>query len=173
MKRLLVSMATVGLLLGLAAGPVSAAPGGVARNQVSTNNYTLFIGGNHTYIVSLACGGVLWVTGWQWGSGGPTDHSPDEIATATLSPDRQTIYVSAEYVGGYGGFPLTWQGSWPVAGGTGNATVQWLGGQVNTYVFDVVLNTTTVSTYKNHGDYVSSMGGGSDAAHSCIGMPMK
>jgi hypothetical protein len=30
-----------------------------------------------------------------------------------------------------------------------------------------------VSTdYKNHGDYVSSQGGGADAAHSCIGMPI-
>jgi hypothetical protein len=28
------------------------------------------------------------------------------------------------------------------------------------------------STYKNHGDYVSAMGGGADAAHSCIGMPI-
>ena len=26
--------------------------------------------------------------------------------------------------------------------------------------------------FKNHGDYVSSQGGGSDAAHSCIGMPI-
>jgi hypothetical protein len=26
--------------------------------------------------------------------------------------------------------------------------------------------------YKNHGDYVSQMGGGADAAHSCIGMPI-
>ena len=26
--------------------------------------------------------------------------------------------------------------------------------------------------FKNHGDYVSSMGGGADAAHSCIGMPI-
>jgi len=29
---------------------------------------------------------------------------------------------------------------------------------------------TNSSNYKNHGDYVSSQGGGSDAAHSCIGM---
>ena len=28
------------------------------------------------------------------------------------------------------------------------------------------------SNYKNHGDYVNSQGGGSDAAHSCIGMPI-
>jgi hypothetical protein len=32
---------------------------------------------------------------------------------------------------------------------------------------------TNTSTFKNHGDYVSSMGGGNDAAHSCIGMPMQ
>ncbi len=31
----------------------------------------------------------------------------------------------------------------------------------------------TMSNFKNHGDYVSSVGGGSDAAHSCIGMPVK
>jgi len=28
------------------------------------------------------------------------------------------------------------------------------------------------SNYKNHGDYVKSQGGGADAAHSCIGMPI-
>jgi hypothetical protein len=28
-----------------------------------------------------------------------------------------------------------------------------------------------MSNFKNHGDYVSSQGGGDDAAHSCIGMP--
>ena len=32
---------------------------------------------------------------------------------------------------------------------------------------------TNTSDYKNHGDYVSSMGGGPDAAHSCIGMPIQ
>ena len=31
---------------------------------------------------------------------------------------------------------------------------------------------TSTSNYKNHGEYVSSQGGGSDAAHSCIGMPI-
>ncbi len=35
----------------------------------------------------------------------------------------------------------------------------------------VSATTTGTSNYKNHGDYVSSMGGGADAAHSCIGMP--
>lgn len=31
---------------------------------------------------------------------------------------------------------------------------------------------TGSSSFKNHGEYVSSVGGGSDAAHSCIGMPI-
>ena len=31
----------------------------------------------------------------------------------------------------------------------------------------------TTTNFKNHGDYVSSQGGGSDAAHSCIGMPIQ
>jgi hypothetical protein len=31
---------------------------------------------------------------------------------------------------------------------------------------------TDASQFKNHGDYVSQMGGGADAAHSCIGMPI-
>ena len=31
---------------------------------------------------------------------------------------------------------------------------------------------TSTTSFKNHGDYVSSQGGGSDAAHSCIGMPI-
>ncbi len=31
---------------------------------------------------------------------------------------------------------------------------------------------TDTSNFKNHGQYVSSQGGGADAAHSCIGMPI-
>jgi hypothetical protein len=28
------------------------------------------------------------------------------------------------------------------------------------------------TNYRNHGDYVTQRGGGADAAHSCIGMPI-
>ena len=38
--------------------------------------------------------------------------------------------------------------------------------------FKVSATTKATSNFKNHGDYVSSQGGGSDAAHSCIGMPI-
>ena len=31
----------------------------------------------------------------------------------------------------------------------------------------------TSSTWKNHGEYVAAQGGGSDAAHSCIGKPVR
>ena len=36
-----------------------------------------------------------------------------------------------------------------------------------------VFTTTTTTTYKNHGDCVSSMGGGAEPAHSRIGKPIK
>ena len=38
--------------------------------------------------------------------------------------------------------------------------------------FKVSATKSNTSNYKNHGDYVSSQGGSSDAAHSCIGMPI-
>ena len=34
-------------------------------------------------------------------------------------------------------------------------------------------DTTTTTNYKNHGEYVSEMGGGAEAAHSPIGKPIK
>ena len=42
------------------------------------------------------------------------------------------------------------------------------------WALEFKVNKTNVvsSNYRNHGDYVSSQGGGSDAAHSCIGMPI-
>lgn len=48
-----------------------------------------------------------------------------------------------------------------------NVSVPWA---VEMKVSEPVFSNT--STYKNHGQYVKEMGGGSDAAHSCIGMPI-
>ena len=36
----------------------------------------------------------------------------------------------------------------------------------------IVTQNLTSSNYKNHGQYVKAMGGGDDAAHWCIGMPI-
>ena len=38
--------------------------------------------------------------------------------------------------------------------------------------FKVSATKTNTSNYRNHGEYVSQKGGGADAAHSCIGMPI-
>jgi hypothetical protein len=50
---------------------------------------------------------------------------------------------------------------------TTNPAVSW---DVEMKVSNPVFTNTT--DFKNHGEYVSSQGGGSDAAHSCIGMPI-
>jgi len=49
---------------------------------------------------------------------------------------------------------------------TSNPVVSW------PLEFKVGATMGATSDYKNHGDYVTSQGGGSDAAHSCIGMPI-
>jgi hypothetical protein len=87
-----------------------------------------------------------------------------------------------------------------VTGSFGNGTVSFdtipVGGGATFHVEDAPYNTTVIadtngtwtqniiemkasaptfkntSNYKNHGDYVKAQGGGSDAAHSCIGMPI-
>lgn len=53
-----------------------------------------------------------------------------------------------------------------VTTGTSNPVAPW------TLEFKVTNPEITSTHYKNHGDYVSSVGGGADAAHSCIGMPI-
>jgi hypothetical protein len=60
--------------------------------------------------------------------------------------------------------PYSWDYSGPLSGGLTSDTLDRR---------LPVTFTLTTSNYKNHGDYVSSVGGGSDAAHSCIGMPVK
>jgi hypothetical protein len=164
MKRFLVTLATAGLLVGMAAGPVAAAPGGVARNQVTTLNYSMPIGYGHTYtvVINPCDGGSITATGMQG------VHNPDETITATLSADRLWITFNAVYVGGWGGSPYSWSGTFPIGGGpfTISATDGVYPGVVMTLV------STSPTSYANHGAYVSAMGGGSDAAHSCIGMPI-
>jgi hypothetical protein len=49
---------------------------------------------------------------------------------------------------------------------TSNPVVAW------PLEFKVSKSNVVSSNYRNHGDYVSQMGGGADAAHSCIGMPI-
>jgi len=162
MKRFLGSLMMVGLLLGLVAGPVAAAPGGVQRNQITTKVYDLQIGYGHTFTIVFGCSASLTATGYQ------NIHNPDETITATLSSDGTYINISSVYIGGWVGSPYSWTGGFPVSGGTGTADSSD-GGH---YTFPVVVISTSSTAYANHGAYVTAMGGGADAAHSCIGMPI-
>jgi len=79
--------------------------------------------------------------------------------SGTLNGSNITIHGAYHDGSGY-----TWNYSGPLTGGgTGSDSLglKW-----------TVSFTTETSNFKNHGDYVSSQGGGSDAAHSCIGMPV-
>ena len=173
MKRLLTALVAASLMIVMAVGTTVSAPGGVARNQVTTNTYTMTIGYGHTYnvVISPCDGGTVLASGWQWGAGGEaTIHNPDETITATLSADGASLtFNPAVYVGGWAGSPYSWSGTFPVAGGTFTITDSTGGVYTNVVITRTL---TSVSTWTNHGDYVSSVGGGSDAAHSCIGMPI-
>jgi hypothetical protein len=173
MKRLFSALVAASLLVALAVVPMMAAAGGVARNQVTTNTYTMAIGYGHTYnvVISPCNGGTVSASGWQWGADlNPATHNPDETITATLSADGTMLtFNPAVYVGGWAGSPYSWSGTFPVVGGT--FTITDSNGSVYSGVA-ITRTATSVTTWTNHGDYVSAQGGGDDAAHSCIGMPI-
>lgn len=173
MKRFLTALVTASLMIVMAVGTTVAAPGGVARNQVTTNTYTMVAGYGHTYsvVINPCDGGTVLASGWQWGAdGNPLTHNPDETITATLSADGTMLtFNPAVYAGTQWGNPYLWWGTFPVIGGTFTA-YDSTGGVYPGVV--ITLTTTSATTWTNHGDYVSSMGGGDDAAHSCIGMPI-
>lgn len=80
----------------------------------------------------------------------------EQITSGTINGTDITFH--AIYPDGY---------SWDVApGGNGSDVVG------RTFQVTNDLTITSNSNYKNHGDYVKAQGGGADAAHSCIGMPL-
>ncbi|MEO8229463.1 MAG: hypothetical protein ABI628_06845 [Chloroflexota bacterium] len=158
-KRMFAALAAVGLLVGVVAGPVLAGSGGVQRYQVATTSYTVVVLDTfiHTFVVSVnPCDTSITITG---STPVESDYYTTETVTGTLTGG--VISFNATYDGPYS-LGFTWSGSFPVGGGA-------LSGA---YAGTVTAAPTTLSTYKNHGDYVSSMGGGRDAAHSCIGKPI-
>jgi hypothetical protein len=160
MRRVLIIAAAV-LLVGALALPVAAGGDGTARNQVTTNTYHLAIGNGHDWTIVFACGSLT-ATGAQDVTG------PTETITATLNGG--TISFHSVYDGGWNGQPYSWDGTFPVAGGTLNATDS-NGGVYTGYSATLVNSSTT--DYRDHGAYVAAMGGGPVAAHSCVGMPVQ
>lgn len=158
-RRLLVALTGIGLLVGVSAAPALAAGGAPARYQVGTTTYTVAVLDTymHTFVVTAnPCDGSIAITGSTPADSG---YFTTETVTGTLA--NGIISFNSTYVGPYNpGY--TWSGSFPVAGGA-------LGGE---FTGTVTAAPTTFTTFATHGDYVSSSGGGADAAHSCIGMPV-
>jgi hypothetical protein len=159
-RRTLVAFAAVSLLIGAAAVPATAARGGPARYQLATTLYTVAVLDTftHAFVVTAnPCDGSIAISGATPVDGG---YYTTETISGTLA--NGVISFDATYDGPYSpGF--AWSGSFPVGGGP-------LSGS---YTGTVTAGPTTHSSFKNHGAYVSSAGGGRDAAHSCIGMPMR
>ncbi len=158
-RRVLVALTGIGLLVGVSAAPALAAGSAPARYQVGTTTYTVAVLDTyvHTYVVTAnPCDGTIAIKGsTPADSGYPTT----ETVTGTLA--NGIISFNSTYNGPYNpGY--TWSGSFPVAGGA-------LGGE---FTGTVTAAPATFSTFATHGGYVSSTGGGADAAHSCIGMPI-
>lgn len=159
MKRRFAALVAVGLLASLTAGSVAAAAGGTARHQVTTTNYTIAV--LNTYIHNYAvaanpCDGTIAITG-----GTPTGSGYQTTETITGTLAGGVISFASTYNGPYNA-GYHWAGSFPVGGGA-------LGGD---YTGTVTVGTVTSTSFANHGAYVSSRGGGADAAHSCVGMPI-
>ncbi|MCU0483994.1 MAG: hypothetical protein MUC54_06975 [Chloroflexi bacterium] len=157
-RRILIALTSVGLLVGAAAAPAAAVPYGPDRYQVTTTTYDIAVLDtyHHLYTVTLnPCDGSIAITG----ATAPGVYYTTETVTGTLAGG--VISFSSTYDGPYNpGY--TWSGSFPVGGGA-------LSGQ---YTGTVTMTGTTSTAHRNHGEYVAATGGGADAAHACIGMPI-
>ena len=158
-QRFLISLAAVSLLVGIVAAPALAAGNGPARYQAATTSYQVAVLDTYIHdfiVVSNPCDGSIAITGSTPVNSGY--YTTETVAGTQLAG---VITFTSVYDGPYSpGF--TWSGSFPIAGGA-------LSGD---YTGTVTAGPTTMTAFKNHGDYVSSMGGGPDAAHSCIGKPI-
>jgi hypothetical protein len=114
---------------------------------------------HHTFTITFAnCGTDGAFTGT--GQGSPEAGGATESISGALVGDHLTF--TAVYTSFIPGYTYTYDG--PLSGGT-------LGGDAAGYQITAAVTSSSATQYKNHGDYVSQTGG-SDAAHSCVGMPI-
>ena len=123
----------------------------------------------HTYNVTLnPCDGSFSGTGSQVGD----INGAYGTQTVTGHLDGNTVSLAATRDDG-----INWTMSGPIGDALIAAVKNADGSVLSTpdAIEFKVSKTTPIATtnYKNHGEYVSAMGGGADAAHSCIGMPVK
>jgi opacity protein-like surface antigen len=159
MRKLILAATTIAALAVPTIAPALASAS-VDRYQ-TTNKITLDTLYNgvhflHNYTITQNSCGSDSFTGTEVGGivGGQ-----GETVQGTLN--GANITIQGQYHDGSG---YTWNYSGPLTGGG-----------VGHDSLGLTWNTTfraDTSNFKNHGEYVSSQGGGSDAAHSCIGMPI-
>lgn len=165
MRRTLVGLLAVGLLIGLTVGPVAAASGGVARYQATTTDYTVSVLNTyiHDYVVvTNPCDGTMTVTSAQTQLNSGYYTTENVVFTVAGGVFSYTSTYLGPYNTGY-----SYSGSFNMAASLGAGGTPLSGSYTGT-----VTAVATTTNYNNHGDYVSSMGGGADAAHSCLGMPI-
>lgn len=154
--RLIIMLALLAVLVGTLGATAGA---DVERYQVETRTYQIAVLGtyihNYTVVVNPCDGSIVIDGATPVGSG----YYTEETVTGTLL--NGIISFHSEYDGPYNP-DYSWNGFFPIGGGA-------LGGD---YTGTVTLTGTSATDYRNHGQYVKAMGGGAEAAHSCIGMPI-
>jgi hypothetical protein len=163
-------------------GVSSSAGAAVMRNQIETMNVIVSVFSPaatstnvHEYTVTVnPCDGTF--TGWGGGYSSLAATSPyvTEVVSGTYVGGVFTI--NSTYNGTTYGSPYTYTVgpvAVPLTVETTSTAFTWSTGvPAGSYPVWVTLNATSASSFVNHGQYVSSVGGGDDAAHSCIGMPV-
>jgi len=158
MKRLFLALAIAAVASFAVATTASA---DVARNQTQTGTITVNWAGGliHVFHVTVnPCDGSFTGTGTS-----EQGVELNENVTGTLR-DGKLTYTATYHDTPYDAYHWGYDG--PAAGGMGWDS--WGQKQPITVAYDL----TSGTSYKNHGEYVSQMGGGADAARSCIGMPV-
>ena len=155
---------------------IASASAGVARYQTQSMTITAVqpkdaVGQwdnvwTHTYNVELnPCDGSFSGVGSLSGTG--SGFYSDETIAGHLEEDAVT-FTATRLVDGLvyslSDAPLD---NSTVTLATSNPHVSW------PLEFKVSKTMGASSNYRNHGEYVAAQGGGSDAAHSCIGMPVR
>jgi hypothetical protein len=172
MKLRLLAIAVVAIAASIVAGTASA---DVARYQTQTAKFTVTqpygaVGQwqnlwTHNLTVTVnPCDGTFTGTGVQFDNN--NNQAYTENVTGSFSGGKVSLTATRNdgVVWSLSGAPTD---GTSVTLATTDPVVPWA---VEMKVSQVDFKDAT--QFKNHGEYVSSMGGGADAAHSCIGMPI-
>ena len=175
MKRWFIAVAIAAVASIVVAATASAK---VERYQLQTATFTVTqpagaVGQwnnlwTHTYTVNVnPCDNSFTGTGNVSGQDQNGPFSAAETITGTFANGKVSLTATRPVDGVVYSLANAPTDNTTVTLATLNVAVPWI---IEMKVTKPVFTNTT--DYKNHGEYVSSQGGGPDAAHSCIGMPI-